>query len=107
MPITLPKSGTSYTVSVSSSQYTGSATFSTKAYIPNTPQISGATATSTTITFGFTQVPNATGYQVYLNGTAYGSVLAATATTATITGLSPATSYTVGIQAIAPDAVSS
>ena len=109
---TLPHWGTQYAVSVqvinnmgtSSQSYSGigSAVFSTPAYVPGAPVISTVVPGQSQITLNWTAVPNASSYNVYLNGTLK---INTTGLSYIITGLSPATTYTVGVQAVAPDVV--
>lgn len=107
--ITLPHSGTSYAVDiVTNNGYRGSVSFTSAVYIPGAPSITSVTPSQNSIAIAWSSVPNATSYNVYLNNTLVtssnfspsGSGLAGT-----ITGLSPDTTYSIGVQAVAPDVI--
>lgn len=79
-----------------------SAQFSTAAYVPGAPTITVVTPGTSSIAFGWSAVANASSYNVLLNGSVVAST---TGTSYTIGNLSPATQYTIGVQAVAPDVI--
>ncbi|MDE2233017.1 MAG: fibronectin type III domain-containing protein [Patescibacteria group bacterium] len=79
-----------------------SAQFSTAAYVPGAPVITVVTPGMNSIAFGWSAVSNATSYNVLLNGSVIAST---TGTSYTFGNLSPATQYSIGVQAVAPDVV--
>jgi len=99
--------GTTYTVSVNDDTTAlpvGSVQFTTPIYVPNAPVITGATPSLNDIVVTWNAVPNATSYNIYLNGTKIGNVTTTNASMKALGAtLQQATKYTIGVQAVAPD----
>jgi hypothetical protein len=108
--LTMPHWGTQYTVTVNDANgFTiGSVTFSTPAYVPGAPVITKISPTSSGLAVVWNAVPNASSYIVtwkVAGAASWQGTASTTNLSAQITGLSAATTYTVGVQAVAPDVV--
>jgi len=99
--------GTTYSVNVNDDTLAlpvGSTQFTTPIYIPNAPVITKAVPSFDDIVVYWNAVPNATQYNIYLNGTLVGNTTATYISLKTIgQKLQQATKYTIGVQAVAPD----
>lgn len=67
-----------------------------------TPVLQFTNVTTSGLTVGWQEITNATGYEVYLNGTLY-QTLSSSVTSCVISNLNANTSYTVSVTALTPD----
>jgi hypothetical protein len=99
--------GTTYSVNVNDDTLAlpvGTAQFTTPIYVPDAPVITKAVPSFDDIVVYWNAVPNATQYNIYLNGTLVGNTTATYISLKTIgQKLQQSTKYTIGVQAVAPD----